>query len=45
MDLYEVDGQVFFGEMTFTSNRGRMHYVESYLNRLGQYVKLPINVR
>jgi len=45
VDLYEVDGQVFFGEMTFTSNRGRMHYVESYLNRLGQYVKLPINVR
>lgn len=41
VDLYEVDGQIFFGEMTFTSNRGRMHYVESYLNRLGQYVMLP----
>lgn len=43
VDLYEVNGKVYFGEMTFTSTGGRMGYVDSFLEELGRYVHLPKN--
>ncbi len=41
VDLYEVNGKIYFGEMTFTSTAGRMGYVDSFLKELGGYVILP----
>lgn len=36
IDLYEVDGKVYFGEMTLTSLSGRMNYfTNDYLKMLG----------
>ena len=43
VDLYEIDGRIFFGEMTFTGNAGRMLYAQSFLNKLGNYLLLPRN--
>lgn len=41
VDLYEVDGKVYFGELTFTSQSGCMDYfTQEYLNILGNAVKL-----
>lgn len=37
VDLYEVNGKIYFGEMTFTSTAGRMGYVDSFLEELGKY--------
>lgn len=37
VDLYNIDGQIYFGEMTFTSLGGMMDYfTEEYLMELGQ---------
>lgn len=37
VDLYEVGDKVYFGEMTFTSNGGRMRYfTDEYLLDMGQ---------
>ena len=45
VDLYEVNGKLYFGELTFTSQGGYMSYFsESELLRMGQNVTLPINV-
>ena len=42
VDFYEVGGKLYFGEMTFTSNKGRMqNYTQEYLRLLGDKVKLP----
>ena len=42
VDLYELKGKVYFGEMTFTSNGGYQDfYSQDFLNELGSYVKLP----
>lgn len=44
VDLYEVDGKVYFGEMTFTSNGGRMrYYSDDTLLEMGRALKLPID--
>lgn len=41
IDLYEVNGKPYFGEMTFTSNRGIMDfYTQDYLNHLGSLIKI-----
>ena len=41
VDLYEVGGKPYFGEMTFTSNMGLMDfYTQDYLNYLGSKVKI-----
>lgn len=41
VDLYEVDGQVFFGELTFTSNGGyNDFFTQDFLNELGELVVL-----
>ncbi len=41
IDFYEVDGELYFGEMTFTSNSGYMNNcTRAYLLELGQKVKL-----
>ena len=42
VDFYEIDGQLFFGEMTFTSSGGKMKYfTPEYLKILGELVILP----
>lgn len=41
VDFYEVDGKLFFGELTFTSSCGRMtNWPQKYLEYLGNKVKL-----
>ena len=41
VDLYEVDGKVYFGELTFTSLGGMMdYYTPSYLEEMGTCVPL-----
>ena len=37
VDLYEVNGNVFFGELTFTSSGGYMaHFTQEFLDKMGQ---------
>ena len=41
VDLYEVDGHVYFGELTFTSQSGCMNYFsKQYLDETGKLIKL-----
>lgn len=42
VDFYEIDGRLYFGEMTFTSSSGmdRFH-PEKYDEIVGSYLKLP----
>jgi hypothetical protein len=41
VDLYEVDGKVYFGELTLTSACGLMEYfTPEYLLHMGRKVKL-----
>ena len=41
VDFYEVNGKVYFGEMTFTSQSGRMDYfTPEFLKIMGQKVNL-----
>lgn len=43
VDLYEVDGKVYFGELTFTSLGGFMDYLTpEILQKMGEIVKLGI---
>lgn len=42
VDFYEIDGKIYFGEMTFTSNGGYMKYfTPEYLLEMGNLFKLP----
>ena len=42
IDLYNIRGKVYFGEMTFTSEQGRMGYfTNTYQIELGKKVILP----
>ena len=44
VDLYEVDGKAYFGEMTLTSSSGvNLFYTEDFLMQLGEHTKLPID--
>lgn len=44
VDLYEVKGRVYFGEMTLTSSGGYMaHFTHEFLNKLGDLTILPID--
>lgn len=37
VDLYNIEGQIFFGELTFTSQGGMMdYYTQDFLNLLGE---------
>ena len=41
VDLYEVHGKVYFGELTFTSLGGYMDYFsEEYLMKMGEKIDL-----
>ena len=43
-DLYEVDGKIYFGEMTMTSLGGfQDFYTQEFLDITGAMVKLPID--
>ena len=40
VDFYDIDGKIYFGEMTFTSNQGRMpYYTQETLDEMGVKVK------
>lgn len=42
VDLYEVGGKPYFGEMTFTSGAGNNYfYTQDFLNHLGDLTQLP----
>lgn len=42
VDLYEVDGHVYFGEMTFTPATGVLfHFSDAFLLEQGKYITLP----
>ena len=42
VDFYEVDGKLYFGEMTFTSSAGvNGFYTKDFLLELGRLTKLP----
>lgn len=42
VDFYEVDGKVYFGELTFTSLGGMMnYYTPDYLLEMGSQVMIP----
>ena len=42
VDLYEVDGKVYFGELTFTSLGGFMdYYTDEFLQKCGSIIRLP----
>lgn len=44
VDLYEVDGKVYFGELTFTSSGGYMsHFTQEFLDMMGRLTVLPID--
>lgn len=44
VDLYNIDGKIYFGEMTFTNGSGfeQLHPAE-YETIVGNYIKLPID--
>lgn len=45
VDFYEVDGKLYFGEMTFTSSAGRNgFYTKEFRMELGRLTKLPTDV-
>lgn len=42
VDLYNIDGKIYFGELTFTSQGGMMdYYTPEFLQMLGKKVLLP----
>jgi hypothetical protein len=44
IDFYRVNGQIYFGEMTFTSASGLEHFEPKEWNlKLGNMIKLPID--
>ena len=44
VDLYEVDGKVYFGELTLTAAGGYItSYSQTFLDILGKHVQLPID--
>lgn len=41
VDLYNIDGDIYFGEMTFTGNGGYMDfYTSSFLQEMGQIIDI-----
>jgi hypothetical protein len=44
VDLYDVNGHVYVGELTLTSSGGYMnHFTQTFLDKLGQFTVLPID--
>jgi hypothetical protein len=44
VDLYDVNGHVYVGELTLTSSGGYMnHFTQAFLDKLGQFTVLPID--
>lgn len=42
VDFYDIDGKLYFGEMTFTSGQGMMPYfTKKYLLEMGNQILLP----
>lgn len=46
VDLYNIEGKIYFGEMTLTSNYGMMPYfTQEVLDKMGELCHLPIPSR
>ena len=46
VDLYNIDGKIYFGEMTFTNGSGfEQLYLKEYEQKIGDLIKLPIENR
>ena len=46
IDLYNIDGKIYFGEFTFTSQGGLMtFYTDEFLRQLGSYVDMNLYKR
>lgn len=43
VDLFNVEGKIYFSEMTFTTEGGYGHVQEELNRELGSYMKLPID--
>ena len=44
VDMYDVNGHVYVGELTLTSSGGYMnHFTQAFLNKLGKLTILPID--
>lgn len=43
VDLFNVEGKIYFGEMTFTTGGGYENVQEEFNRELGSYMKLPID--
>lgn len=43
VDLFNVEGRIYFSEMTFTTEGGYGHVQEELNRELGRYMKLPID--
>lgn len=42
VDLYNIDGKIYFGEMTFTNGSGfEQLYPKEYEKKIGDLIKLP----
>lgn len=43
IDLYNIDNQIYFGEMTFTPFTGRiLLFTDEFQERIGRMIKLPV---
>lgn len=41
IDLYNINGKIYFGEMTFTSQGGRMdYYTDNFQKKVGEKIKI-----
>jgi len=44
VDLYNVKGKIYFGEITMTSQAGYMDfYTQEFLDRMGDLTVLPVD--
>ena len=42
VDLYNINGKIYFGELTFTSQGGMMDfYTPEFLLEMGEQIELP----
>lgn len=43
VDFYEINGKIYFGELTFYTNAGFVPFKDSkWDEKLGDWIKLPI---
>lgn len=45
VDFFEIDGKLYFGEMTFTNMKGMMEYFSENIGRFGNPLVFPASLR